>query len=266
MLTLRAPAAFVAVSATADPIHISFVACQTITEGISINRTAEALAMVKSALLTTSDPRRLHFHIFADEEVGSRLHAELHRTFISYRIYLADDTASGRAWRMIERGQPCAGLKLSLPTVLPSDVKRVLNVDTDVLFLRDVARLWQYFDYFNSTQVAALSAETEDAGPWYGARPKCRAPFYEPHGLNSGVVLLDLARCRAIGWSARLEGYHVRFHFERELVLRLPCRATGTTALITAWTGATGADEEVGGAVVLVLMVVSCGSETCRRT
>ena len=87
--------------------------------------------------------------------------------------------------------------------------------------------------------LAALAAETEDAGPWYGTHPKCRAPFYTPHGLNSGVMLLDLARCRSIGWSSRLASYHARygglvkwgdqdllnvlFHFERELLLRLPC-------------------------------------------
>jgi UDP-xylose:glucoside alpha-1,3-xylosyltransferase len=105
---------------------------------------------------------------------------------------------------MIERGKPCAGLKLSLPAMLPLNVTSVLNVDTDILFLRDVGGLWDYFKFFNSSQVAALAAETETEGPWYGTHANCKAPFYQPHGLNSGVMLLNLTRCRALGWSERL--------------------------------------------------------------
>jgi UDP-xylose:glucoside alpha-1,3-xylosyltransferase len=240
-----------------DPIHISFVACQATTESIDVNRTSEALSMIKSVLLTTSDPRRLRFHIFADDEVGGRISNALRGTYVWHRVYSTDAPSSEASggYKMIERGKPCAGLKLSLPSMLPANVTAVLNVDTDILFLRDVTGLWNYLQSFNSTQLAALAQETETEGPWYGTHEKCKAPFYQPYGLNSGVMLLNLTRCRALGWSDRLAEYskqyttgiqaikwgdqdllNILFHFNRELIFQLPCHWNYRPDLCMDWT------------------------------
>ena len=57
------------------------------------------------------------------------------------------------------------------------DVSGVLYVDTDILFMRPIENVWQFFKRFNSTQIAALTPEHEspNAG-WYNRF--ARHPYY----------------------------------------------------------------------------------------
>ncbi len=41
---------------------------------------------------------------------------------------------------------PCASLRLFFPDMLSSKYRRLIYVDTDVMFLGDVARLWESFE------------------------------------------------------------------------------------------------------------------------
>jgi UDP-xylose:glucoside alpha-1,3-xylosyltransferase len=51
---------------------------------------------------------------------------------------------------------------------LLTDVDSLLYVDTDILFLRGLEEIWRFFEDFNSTQLAALAPEHEDAAiGWY---------------------------------------------------------------------------------------------------
>ncbi|KAM7286705.1 glucoside xylosyltransferase 1 [Ixodes scapularis] len=53
----------------------------------------------------------------------------------------------------------------------------------------------------NDSQLAALVPESEDyATNWY--RRFARHPFFEPLGVNSGVMLMNLTRMRAFGWES----------------------------------------------------------------
>ena len=61
------------------------------------------------------------------------------------------------------------------------DVDRLLYVDTDVLFLRPVEDIWDFFHQFNSTHIAALAWEHEEGtAAWYSRF--ARHPYYPPHG------------------------------------------------------------------------------------
>ncbi|KAH8042807.1 hypothetical protein HPB51_025859 [Rhipicephalus microplus] len=87
-------------------------------------------------------------------------------------------------------------------SMLP-DVDAVIYVDADVLFLSPIEELWKYFATMNSSHLAALAPESEDyATNWY--RRFARHPFYQPLGVNSGVMLMNLTRMREFGWEKRL--------------------------------------------------------------
>ena len=63
------------------------------------------------------------------------------------------------------------------------------------MFLTDLGRIWSHFSQFNSTHLAALTPEHEDANMgWYNRF--ARHPFYGSLGLNSGVMLMNLTRMR----------------------------------------------------------------------
>ena len=60
---------------------------------------------------------------------------------------------------------------------LLTDVDSLLYVDTDILFLRGLEEIWRFFEDFNSTQLAALAPEHEDAAiGWYNRF--ARHPYY----------------------------------------------------------------------------------------
>lgn len=83
-------------------------------------------------------------------------------------------------------------------------IDAILYVDTDVLFLSPVEELWAFFAQMNSSQIAAMSYESEDfSSNWY--HRFARHPYYGYYGVNSGVMLMNLSRMRQFGWNQRLE-------------------------------------------------------------
>ena len=87
-------------------------------------------------------------------------------------------------------------LLLAKKEILKS-VDSLLYVDTDVLFLSDLADVWQHFAHFNESQIAALAPEHEEPNMgWYNRF--ARHPYYGRLGLNSGVMLMNLTRMRDI--------------------------------------------------------------------
>ena len=61
----------------------------------------------------------------------------------------------------------------------------LLYVDTDILFLRPLEDIWEFFNKFNSTQLAGVSPEHEPAGAsagWYNRF--ARHPYYGQLGMK----------------------------------------------------------------------------------
>lgn len=76
-------------------------------------------------------------------------------------------------------------------------VDSILYVDSDILFLHPVDRLWSFLSEFNSTQLAAMAPEHEEPRiAWYNRF--ARHPFYGRTGVNSGVMLMNMTRLRSI--------------------------------------------------------------------
>ncbi len=192
-------------AAPAGEIHLAVVACG--------DRLDEAMVMLQSAALSARG--HLTFHIFADEDLRPRFLERLQAwpeearkriTPILYPISYPG-VENPETWRNLFK--PCASQRLFFPYLIES-TDRVLYVDTDILFLRPIDDLWSLFDGFKPEQLAALAPEGEvPALNWY--KRFAQHPYYPPLGVNSGVMLMDLAKMRAAGWRERMLAYRKQY-------------------------------------------------------
>ncbi|CAG2118923.1 unnamed protein product, partial [Medioppia subpectinata] len=174
----------------------------------------QSLITLKSAAILTKS--RLHFIVMSDEYnrkiMGRSILNEWPKEIlsrISFEIHLVSfpNTVNVEEWRRLFK--LCAAQRLFLPTIL-KDIDSVLYVDTDVLFLTPVDQMWSIFERMNSTQMAAMSPESEDfASSWYYRFAK--HPYVERLGVNSGVMLMNLTRMRDFHWTDYLEPYLAQY-------------------------------------------------------
>ncbi len=186
-------------------IHLAVVACG--------DRLEESLVMLQSAARSTRG--HLTFHIFADDELRPRFQRRLEAwpaalrarfTPVLYPIRYPG-VEDPEKWRNLFK--PCASQRLFFPYLIEG-TDRVLYVDTDVLFLRPPDELWRLFDRFQPEQLAALAPEGEVAAlNWY--KRFAKHPYVQPLGVNSGVMLMDLAKMRGARWRERILAYRRQY-------------------------------------------------------
>lgn len=181
--------------ASTEAIFVS-VAC-------GLDRVEEVIVSIKSALIFSSPRRRLRFIVVSEPELFSRLDEKLDsfRLHFAHFSYALVKTAfPDENWSKLFK--PCASQRLFLPSLLPT-YDKVVYVDSDTVFLSPPHSLYEQFELFNATQLAAMTAETESENiGWY---PRfAQHPYYGKYGLNSGVMLMDLGRMREWGWERKL--------------------------------------------------------------
>ncbi|CAH1786741.1 unnamed protein product [Owenia fusiformis] len=156
----------------------------------------------------------------------------------AYSIYpiTFPDGENAEEWKKLFK--PCASQRLFLPNIL-ANVDSILYVDTDILFMRPLDDIWAFFGKFNSSQIAALAPESEDAATgWYNRF--ARHPFYGKLGVNSGVMLMNLTRMRIVNWQDYILPYYkqyklkitwgdqdlinIFFHYHPEKLYIYPCQ------------------------------------------
>ncbi|GAB6022327.1 hypothetical protein CHUAL_006449 [Chamberlinius hualienensis] len=182
-----------------DRIVLAIVVCG--------DRLKESLVVLKSAIaLTTSTP--LYIIIVTEERLMPQFREQFQsfpedvkqRVEFSLRYLSFPQDGTADEWKNLFK--LCACQRLFLSSFL-RDVDSVLYVDTDTIFLRPADKIWQHFYKMNSSQIAAMSPEHEDyATGWYNRF--AQHPYYKPLGVNSGVMLMNLTRMRAINWEAQL--------------------------------------------------------------
>ncbi|KAK3095840.1 hypothetical protein FSP39_019836 [Pinctada imbricata] len=89
----------------------------------------------------------------------------------------------------------------TLCRLLP-DVDSVVYVDTDILFFRPVEELWFMLHNFNKSQVIGIPPEDPHRTGWYTHVAK--HPSYPPTGVNTGVLVMNLTRLRAIDFPSKI--------------------------------------------------------------
>ncbi|XP_037952032.1 glucoside xylosyltransferase 1 [Teleopsis dalmanni] len=215
-----------------NALHIAVVACG--------QRLEETLVMIKSALLYNEPTQLLKFLIFTEDKLFDAFREKLSdwqalQMFEFEILPLRFPSNQKEEWYSLFK--PCAAQRLFLPTLL-SDVDSILYVDTDILFFSPVSDIWDFFNRFNSTQLAALVAEHEDSNiGWYNRF--ARHPYYGKLGVNSGVMLMNLTRMRTFGWNEKIlpiyKEYKLRitwgdqdiinilFYYHPEKLYLMPC-------------------------------------------
>uniref|UniRef100_A0A670JEK3 LARGE xylosyl- and glucuronyltransferase 2 n=1 Tax=Podarcis muralis TaxID=64176 RepID=A0A670JEK3_PODMU len=130
------------------------------------NASRDVVTLVKSILFHRKNP--LHFHLITDS-VAQKILQMLFESWmvpsVHVSFYNADDLKPDISWIPNKHYSGIYGLmKLTLTKALPSDLSKVIVLDTDITFATDIAELWAIFGKF------------------------------------SGVILLLLERLRRIGW------------------------------------------------------------------
>ncbi|NXX98683.1 LARG2 glucuronyltransferase, partial [Centropus bengalensis] len=193
------------------------------------NASRDVVTLVKSILFHRKNP--LHFHFITD----SVAHQILQTLFQSWMVpsvhvsfYNAEDLKAGTcapwtcpnppevSWIPNKHYSGIYGLmKLTLTKALPSNLSKVIVLDTDITFATDIAELWAVFGKFSDKQVIGL---VENQSDWYlGNLWKNHKPWPAlGRGFNTGVILLLLDRLRRLGWEQMW-----RLTAERELMSML---------------------------------------------
>nr|XP_042705149.1 LARGE xylosyl- and glucuronyltransferase 2 isoform X11 [Chrysemys picta bellii] len=216
------------------------------------NASRDVVTLVKSILFHRKNP--LHFHLITDS-VAQQILQTLFQSWmvpsIHVSFYNADDLKAGApdpllpplflfplsqllfpdavfqgseqplreaevSWIPNKHYSGIYGLmKLTLTKALPSNLSKVIVLDTDITFATDIAELWAVFGKFSDKQVIGL---VENQSDWYlGNLWKNHKPWPAlGRGFNTGVILLLLERLRRIGWEQMW-----RLTAERELMSML---------------------------------------------
>ncbi|KAM3919319.1 LOW QUALITY PROTEIN: xylosyl- and glucuronyltransferase LARGE2 [Leptodactylus fuscus] len=178
------------------------------------NSSRDVVTLVKSILFHRRNP--LHFHLITDS-VARRILGNLFQTWmvpsLQISFYNASDLKPEVSWIPNKHYSGIYGLmKLTLTKALPSDLSKVIVLDTDITFATDIAELWAIFRKFTGEQVLGL---VENQSDWYlGNLWKNHKPWPAlGRGFNTGVILLLLDKLRQIGWEETW-----RLTAERELM------------------------------------------------
>ncbi|XP_034051891.1 LARGE xylosyl- and glucuronyltransferase 2 isoform X1 [Gymnodraco acuticeps] len=181
------------------------------------NASRDVVTLVKSVLFHRRNP--LHFHFITDT-VAHQILSSLFQSWmvpsVQVSFYDADELKSEVSWIPNKHYSGIYGLmKLTLTKALPSDLSKVIVLDTDITFATDIAELWGIFRKFTDKQVIGL---VENQSDWYlGNLWKNHKPWPAlGRGFNTGVILLYLERLRRLGWEQMW-----RLTAERELMSML---------------------------------------------
>ncbi|TRZ22783.1 hypothetical protein HGM15179_004299 [Zosterops borbonicus] len=181
------------------------------------NASRDVVTLVKSILFHRKNP--LHFHFITDS-VAHQILQTLFQSWMVPSIYVsfynADDLKPEVSWIPNKHYSGIYGLmKLTLTKALPSNLSKVIVLDTDITFATDIAELWAVFGKFSEKQVIGL---VENQSDWYlGNLWKNHKPWPAlGRGFNTGVILLLLDRLRRLGWEQMW-----RLTAERELMSML---------------------------------------------
>ncbi|XP_009893977.1 PREDICTED: glycosyltransferase-like protein LARGE2 [Charadrius vociferus] len=178
------------------------------------NASRDVVTLVKSILFHRRNP--LHFHFITDSVAHQIQTLSWMVPSVHVSFYNADDLKPEVSWIPNKHYSGIYGLmKLTLTKALPSNLSKVIVLDTDITFATDIAELWAVFGKFSDKQVIGL---VENQSDWYlGNLWKNHKPWPAlGRGFNTGVILLLLDRLRRLGWEQMW-----RLTAERELMSML---------------------------------------------
>ena len=94
------------------------------------------------------------------------------------------------------------------------DVDSTIYLDTDILVMTDLHSIWKEFDRFTSKQMLGMAQEREEwnVDSYYNNATRIKFPFIPPHGINSGVLLMNLTRMRDFSFFEKIHLISKHYH------------------------------------------------------
>ena len=225
------------------PMHVMTAACS------SPKFAANALALIRSIYeSSTTRTGPVHVHVIHDD--AKPIHEGLIRpletllaagSLSARRLRASFYVTSARTVNANNRNQrfaSCASTRLLIGRDVPA-LDAVLYIDADVYVDGDLWEVWRLLALYNRTQWLSLAQESETHTGWYARWPQHQAHAFEPNGLNSGVMLVNLTRWRERDFTGFVLNYdwkampselpdqdllNVYFRTRREEMYVLPCR------------------------------------------
>lgn len=130
-----------------------------------------------------------------------------------YNVF--DAVPRGHERDFIDNRRKCAYVRCFFPNSLPSTLKEILYLDTDVIVTGNILEIWNNFkeqvvtksDPTRPPQLAALVQNSEVNGNKYVEiyRDNFRwIPHVPPRGVNSGVMFMNLDAMRRFKWTEQI--------------------------------------------------------------
>lgn len=190
---------------TADTIHIVMP--------LDANYIRGTMAAVLSILQHSTCPENVSFHFLSvhlDPEISSLIKSTF--PFLRFKLYPFDPTrVRDKISKSIRQAldQPLNYARIYMPDILPDDVRRVIYLDSDVIVVDDIAKLWgadlggKVLAAPEYCQANFTSYYTEAfwADPALAATFEGRRPCY----FNTGVMVVDVDGWRRGGYTQKVE-------------------------------------------------------------
>ncbi|THD24146.1 hypothetical protein D915_005068 [Fasciola hepatica] len=156
---------------------------------------------------TTVSRRTIHLHLLADEETRGSLYSNLSQWKLqnfTWTIYPTEEHLDKVKWIPNNHSDGnSALLRLTLTTILPEFVHKVITLDVGMLLNDDIEELWNHFYHFRSEQILAYAWDQKSNS---SVRVKRDAPVIPAYRCNGGPGLQHLQRMRLINWEALWHG------------------------------------------------------------
>lgn len=167
---------------------------------------------MRSVLWASTRP--VHFHIVHDQQPDDFFTGALEswrkkRPDFRFDLYLS---AIPDAYANLFA--PCACQRLFLHDLLPNSIRSLIYIDSDTILLDDIGGLWEEnTNGLPSDVVAGMVGENQDTATLSHYKDDAKHPYYNytVHGLNSGVIWLNLEYLRRHPWNDELEAYRQNY-------------------------------------------------------
>lgn len=193
-------------SKEADIIHVAMT--------LDCNYLRGTMAAVLSLLQHSTCPENLFFHFLSMQDAASELFSSIKSTFpyLNVQIYRFDlNRVQDKISKSIRQAldQPLNYARMYLADIIPSNVKRVIYLDSDLVVVDDIEKLWEVdmadkvvaapeYCHANFTQYFTDAFWSDkDLSKTFDGRKPCY--------FNTGVMVVDADKWRKGQYTERVE-------------------------------------------------------------
>ncbi|KAI5680340.1 hypothetical protein M9H77_01567 [Catharanthus roseus] len=192
-----------------DPIHIAMT--------LDANYLRGTMAAVFSILQHSSCPENLVFH-FLCVRYEPDVYSSIKYTFpyLNFKVYRFDASkVRGLISKSIRQAldQPLNYARIYLADIIPTDVKRVIYLDSDLVIVDDISKLWSVdlgdkvvaAPEYCQANFTTYFTDTFWSDPDLSKTFQGRNPCY----FNTGVMVVDVEKWRRGGYTQKVEDWMV---------------------------------------------------------